>query len=292
MATYGRIRSARLLVIALLLTSLVTITVDARGGRAGPLAAIGRVGITIITPLQKGVSAIVQPIGGFFSNMFRGGSLAEENDVLRSQLAEIGAKLAAIPALEAEIARLAALLDLREEVGLSETLGARVIALSPSNLEWYVEVGVGSSDGVVEDMPVIAHNALVGVVHDVLPSSSIVQLLIDTEFAAAARLETTRETGVLSGHGEDELELHLFDPEARVRPGDRVITAGYRLPNGDVGTYPPGIGIGEVVEVQKNASTGGPTVLVRPYVDFSRLEEVLLVFPPAATPPQTPPDGS
>ena len=287
MATYGRIRSTRLLVIALLLTSLVTITVDARGGRDGPLAAIGRVGIAIITPLQKGVSAIVQPIGGFFSNMFRAGSLAEENEALRAQLEEIGGKLAGIPAVEAENRRYEALLKLTDELGLSERLAARVIALSPGNHEWYVEVGVGSSDGVVRDMPVMAYNGLVGVVTDVFPGSARVQLLIDTEFAAAARLERTRETGVLEGHGEDELEFQLSDPEeAKVRVGDRIITAGYRLPNGEVGTYPPGIGIGRVVDVQTNASTGGPTVLVRPFVDFTTLEELVLVFPPAATPPQ------
>ncbi len=291
MATYGRIRSTRLLVIGLLLTSLVTITIDARGGRDGPLAAIGRVGIAVITPLQKGVSAIVQPVGGFFSNMFRAGSLAEENEALRAQLAETAAKLAAVPAIEARFHQLEDLIGLRDELGLSETIGARMFALSPGNLEWYADVDVGSSDGVVADMPVMAHNGLVGVVTDVLPGSSRIQLVIDTEFAAAARLETTRETGVLEGHGQDELELQLLDPDAKAKVGDRVITSGFRLSNGEVGTYPPGIGIGRVVDVQKNASTGGPTVLVRPFVDFTRLEEVLLVFPPAASPPQTPPDG-
>ena len=291
MATYGRIRSARLLVIGLLLTSLVTITLDARGGNEGPLASIGRVGHAIIAPLQKGVSAIVQPIGGFFSNMFRAGSLAEENAILKGQLGEYSSVLAQYTALQAENARLLDLIGLLDELGVSEFIAARVTAVSPSNFEWYVEVGVDSSGGAVEDMPVITHDGLVGVVTEVLPSSSVVQLLIDTNFRAAVRLEDSRETAVLFGGGEDEIELQFLDPRAKASVGDRVITSGYEI-NGEVGKYPSGIPVGEISSVERNQSTGGLTVLLRPFVDFTRLEEVALLFPPQPVPDERPAPGS
>jgi hypothetical protein len=90
MATYGRARSTRLLLIALLLTSLVTITVDSRAGDRGPLATIGRLGLAIVTPLQEGISAVVRPIGSFFSNVVRAGSLRAENAQLQADVPVFG----------------------------------------------------------------------------------------------------------------------------------------------------------------------------------------------------------
>src|ERR671918_427286 len=62
-ATYRRVRSTRLLVLGLLVASLVTITVDARGGRDGPMATLGRRLGAIIGPLQEGVAAVVGLFG-------------------------------------------------------------------------------------------------------------------------------------------------------------------------------------------------------------------------------------
>ncbi len=295
MATYGRARSTRLLVVGLLLASLVTITVDARGGGRGPLAAVGRVAVAIISPLQEGVSAIVRPIGGFFSNMFRAGSLAEENERLRAQLAETGESLSELTVVRAENERLEQLLELVDQLDVSERFGAHVIAFSVTNFERSVVVDRGSSSEAVDDMPVIANTGrpgLVGRVVQVTPFSSVVQLMIDTDFFASARLVTSRESGILRGQGEEDLLLQLFD-EVRdpIRVGEPVETAGYTTPSGETGVFPSGIPIGEVSAVE--TPEAGPTVVrVRPYVDFSKLEDVVLIRPVLPVPAEPQPTPS
>lgn len=284
MATYRRIRSTRLLVIGLLVVSLVTITVDVRGGETGPLATFGRVGLAIITPLQKGLSAVVRPVGTFFSNVFRAGSLAEENEQLRSQLRQVAGKLSQLTALTAENEELRHLLELQRRVGVETLTSATVIGNAPTNFEWSIVIDQGSDDGVTPDMPVIAGAGLVGRVVQVTPGAATVQLIIDPESHVAARLAASRETGVLNGQGDNDLSLDLVDEDTDVQPGEEVVTAGYQLPSGQGGLYPPEIPIGEVSHVVPNESALTGDVFVRPNVDLADVSVVLLVRPAQEVP--------
>jgi len=57
-ALRSRARSTRLLVVALVSISLVTITVDYRQGDDGPLAALADAALVVISPLQEALSKI------------------------------------------------------------------------------------------------------------------------------------------------------------------------------------------------------------------------------------------
>ena len=276
MATGGRIRSTRLLVVTLLLASLVTITLDARGGESGPLAAIGRVLGGIVGPLQEGVSAVFRPVGSFFSNVFQAGSLAERVDQLESENAELQTQLQETSEIQAENAEMAGILGLAEEEEL-EVMGATVIGESPVDFEWAVFVDKGSDDGVTVDMPVIGDSGLVGRVVQVFDTTSKVMLLIDPDSKVSARLSSTRETGLIEGQREELLRFTLIGADAEITPTEPVETSGYQFDEGYTGLFPSGIPIGEVE--RREASDDGVTVrvLVRPNVDFSRLDKVGIV---------------
>ena len=142
MATYKRERSTRLLVIALVVTSLVTITLDSRGGDRGPLALVGRASLAVISPLQKGIAAVFRPIGDFFGDLARIGSLKEQNARLQQQLDQFRGQQAQFQEMLAENKELRALLDLKEQLGF-DTIGATVISESPSNFEASVNINRG-----------------------------------------------------------------------------------------------------------------------------------------------------
>jgi cell shape-determining protein MreC len=56
------------------------------------------------------------------------------------------------------------------------------------------------------------------------------------------------------------------------------VTAGYKLGDGtEAGVFPPGIPIGEVSVVENDPSNLERVVYVRPYVDFTRLDLVMMV---------------
>lgn len=281
--TYRRVRSTRLLVFGLLVASLVTITVDARGGREGPLAAVGRGFGAVIGPLQEGVAAVVRPVGSFLTNVFRAGSLAEENAALREQITLLQRQQQEVTSLRRENEELRRQVDLRDRLGFT-TMGATVTGEVPGNFEWGVYIDRGSVDGVTIDMPVIAGEGLVGRVVQVYPTSSKVMLIIDPDSAVGARLALSGERGVLVGQRDEPMRLEFVDADTDVQPGETVETSGYQIEEGLEGLFPSAILIGVVDRVEPDESGLTLTVLVRPNVDFSRLDYVSVVTGTAGVP--------
>jgi rod shape-determining protein MreC len=275
----SRARSTRLLVISLVAISLITITLDYRQGEEGPLSSVGDAALAVISPLQEGVSKVTKPVGNFFSTLVRLPAIRRENRELRDLVAELEQEVATTTANAARLAQLEALLGLRQTMGAGiVTTAAEVIANGVSNFDWTITIDKGSSDGITVDMPVVASAGLVGHVTRVAPSSSVVELIIDPDSSVAGRLDVSRATGLLSGEGDRDMEMGLVDTETEVQPGEQVVTAGYTIPGVGQGLYPPGILIGSVSRVLAEDVGLEKYVTVRPAVDFSSLDIVLVVL--------------
>jgi rod shape-determining protein MreC len=267
------------LVVALVSISLVTITVDYREGTDGPLAALGDGALAVVSPLQEAVSKVTHPIGNFFSTLFRLPSIRRDRDVLRERVDTLETQLAEGRADQARLAELEALIGVQESLGNRiETTGAQVIANGVSNFEWTITIDKGSSDGIHENMPVVASAGLVGHVVNVGTSSSVVQLIIDPDSSVAGRLDVSRQTGLLSGEGPADLQMSLVEPTVEVAPDEHVVTAGYRIAGVAESLYPPNVLIGTVSRVLDEDSATEKFLTVRPAVDFSSLSLVLVVL--------------
>ena len=279
MALRSRARSTRVLVVALVSISLVTITVDYREGTEGPLASLGDGALAVVSPLQEAVSKVTHPIGNFFSTLFRLPSIRHERDILRERVDTLETQLAEGRAYLARLAELEALIGVQESLGNRiETTGAQVIANGVSNFEWTITIDKGSSDGIHENMPVVASAGLVGHVVNVGTSSSVVQLIIDPDSSVAGRLDVSRKTGLLSGEGAGDLQMSLVEPTVEVAPDEHVVTAGYRIAGVAESLYPPNVLIGTVSRVLDEDSATEKFLTVRPAVDFSALSLVLVVL--------------
>ncbi|MGZ6526788.1 MAG: rod shape-determining protein MreC [Actinomycetota bacterium] len=281
---FDRTRRLRLLLIVLVIASLAIITIDFRSKGAGPFERIGHGALTVLAPIQHGLVTIFRPVGNFFAGFTEVPSLRARVSTLERQNAQLRAQQNTVSDLlrENEI--------LREALGITSrfnlnTLAAQVIGVSPSNFERTVFINRGSRQGVRKDMPVISGAGLIGRVIRVGPSTAEVLLLIDRTSGVASRISSNGETGLLEGDGSDVPHLELFNPDAKVQIGDRVVTSGY-----DKGLYPPGIPIGTVVAAPTARSNLSRVVQISPYVDFSSLEYVLLVIgqSPARVPTPSP----
>jgi len=278
-ALRSRARSTRVLVVALVSISLVTITVDYREGTDGPLASLGDGALAVVSPLQEAVSKVTHPIGNFFSTLFRLPSIRRDRDVLRERVDTLETQLAEGRADQARLTELEALIGVQESLGIRiETAGAQVIGNGVSNFEWTITIDKGSTDGIHENMPVIASAGLVGHVVNVGTSSSVVQLIIDPDSSVAGRLDVSRQTGLLSGEGPADLQMSLVEPTVEVAPDEHVVTAGYRIEGVAESLYPPNVLIGTVSRVLDEDSATEKFLTVRPAVDFSSLSLVLVVL--------------
>jgi len=284
----GRPRSARFLVAGLVSLSLLVITVDYREGPNGPLARAGNAVHAAMAPLQAAVTSVTRPIGTFFSGLANLPSLADENAALKDEVKQLQTEQASADELQRELH------DLRDILGLRTTLDpagvpAVVIANGASNFDRVITIDKGSDDGVGVDMAVVTGSAgsarLVGRVVSVTGHAADVELIIDRKSSVAGLIDSTREVGLLTGQGDQDLEMDLIR-----RPIDlsgtppQVFTVAYEV-GGQQGRYPPHLLIGEVSRVFVDDNQLQTAVAVRPAVDFSSLSYVLvLVSPPTEEP--------
>lgn len=271
MALYSRPRNTRLLVVSLVMVSLLTITVDYRGGKRGPLEVAGHGALQVVVALQSGVSKIVHPIGAFLSGIAHIGSLRSENDRLKAQINALKAQAAKVISYKRIIQEQSRLLKLQEDLQLKGATG-RVVGESVSNFEWSVTINVGSADNVHVNDPVVNGDGLVGHVIEVTSHACKVQLIIDPDSAVAGRLTSSGETGLVVGQRSRPLTMDLVNSNAKVTPTEPVVTSGYQQ-----GLYPPEIPIGEVSHIFSRPGNLTTTIELSPAVDFSTLEFVLIV---------------
>jgi rod shape-determining protein MreC len=271
MALYSRPRNTRLLVVSLVMMSLLTITVDYRGGEKGPLEVAGQGALQVVVALQSAVSNIVRPIGSFFSGIANIGSLRSENEKLKAQIKALEARQGQTVSDRRVIQELTSLLKLSEDLKLKGAAG-RVVGESVSNFEWSVTVNKGSADGVQLNDAVVSGEGLVGHVISVAPTACVVQLIIDPDSAVAGRLASSGETGLVVGQRSRPLTMDLVNANARVNTDELVVTSGYQR-----GLYPPEIPIGKVSHNFARPGSLTTTIELIPAVDFSALEYVLVV---------------
>jgi rod shape-determining protein MreC len=139
-----------------------------------------------------------------------------------------------------------------------------------------VTIDRGSADGVQANMAVIAARGIVGrIIGEPAAHASRVQLLIDRDAAAGALVERSRAGGMVVGSERDPpLSMELVSNLSDVKAGDLVVASGVD------GIYPKGYAIGHIERAERGTGLY-LTISVRPTVDFSSLEEVLVVLTPA-----------
>ena len=151
------------------------------------------------------------------------------------------------------------------------TVIASVIGRDPSNWNASLILDKGNADGIKLGMPVLSVLGVVGKVIEVGRTTSKAVLVADPGFSVAAVVSRTRESGLLTGTLQGICRLQYLTENADVKVGDKVVTSKLST------SFPEGILIGEIVDVQ--ASTNSHTVecLVNPTVDFSQIEEVIII---------------
>jgi rod shape-determining protein MreC len=194
-----------------------------------------------------------------------------ENERLRDEVARLRVGLQQERALAQQARSLEGLLELRSDVELA-TVAATVIGGGASPAFRTITIDKGTEQGLRPDMAVIAPGGVVGRIVTPSRRASKVQLLIDRNAAAGALIERSRAHGVVEGTG-DGLRMNYVSGAADVRVGDTAVTSGID------GIYPKGFVIGQIESLERG-SGGFGTIVVRPVIDFSSLEAVLVVVTP------------
>ena len=199
-----------------------------------------------------------------------GRELRRENQRLTAEVGELHSRLTHLEEAYAQLARERAVRSSYPTM-IRQGCVARVVATGSGGWLSYLVVSSGSGAGVrVKDVALTA-DGVVGQVYAVTSDSARVVPITDPSAKVAALLKDSRETGILVGTGGPRCELRFLAPNAQVRPGAVVLTAGTG------GVFPKGLPLGRVVSVGPEPHGVGKRAMVEPAAEFRKLEEVLLV---------------
>jgi rod shape-determining protein MreC len=255
---------------------LHVILISAQVNTAAGIPIIQVVTFGLFSEIQRGTMTSVDSVRGVWTGYVDLRDVQEENETLKRELQTLQVRLQEERAQAQRAENFRQLLELRERAGV-DTVAAEVIA-GPATIDFRdMTIDKGSVDGVQRDMAVISPAGVVGRVHLSGLRSARVQMLIDFNAAAGAMIERTRAQGLVVGVGS-ALRMDYVPNTADVKQGDLVVTSSIDA------IYPKGFVIGTVEAVERGSGTY-LEITVRPSVDFTRLEEVLVVTtpPPAVT---------
>jgi len=124
----------------------------------------------------------------------------------------------------------------------------------------------------LENMPVVDAKGVVGRIVSISPHYAKVLLIIDQNSAVDCIIQRSRDMGIVKGLSSKVCKLDYCLKTSDVVVGDIVITSGLGR------VFQKGLPVGEVIEVADAPSELFRNVKVRPMVDFSKLEEILVVM--------------
>jgi rod shape-determining protein MreC len=153
----------------------------------------------------------------------------------------------------------------------SPSILAQVYARDPSNWFKSILVDKGSNEEVLKNMAVVAADGVVGRVMEASADTAKVLLITDPNSAVDVLLQRSRSQAILEGTAEEICILKYVQKSDDVQVGDKVITSGMG------GIFPKGLMTGTVTKLDKKRPGIFQYVEVTPGVDFSRLEEVLIL---------------
>lgn len=240
---------------------------------------------TIASPVQNVFAKAGGAGSGLVSQIVNFRKTATENEELKLRLARTEVALQNARLATAEKERLQSLLSLKEQTGYDQ-VAARVIARDPS--VWFntVTIDRGSSAGVALNMPVVTATGIVGRVIALSPWTAQVMMITDEKAAAGAIVGQLGGSGALgSVRGSQEsglIEMRYVSGLQQVDVGDYILTTGQD------NIYPPGLRVGEVIQVKHGTATQAHEILIRPGAKLDQLEEVavLLYHPPQRPAPE------
>lgn len=269
-----RILKSRLFLLALLTLGLFVV-IGIASKQDSRLNWLGNSVSTVFSPFQKLFSAAGRQVEKTLSYFGDFNAIKKENAALRDEIDRLKKENTEMQEYKEKNKELRDALNLKDQFSDYISVGANIIAKDMGNWSNIFLIDRGLRDGITGNSPVITGSGLVGTVLSAGQISSKVIAIIDLDSTVSARISRTRDDMLLvkgdltlRKQGLCRMDIPLG---ADVSVGDILETSGLG------GMFPKGIIIGRVKEIRQAAGELTPYAVVKPAVDFGRLEEVFIL---------------
>lgn len=263
----------RYLLLILVVICGVLLGVERFTDGGGPLRFIGNY---TIVPMQKGISYVGMWMSDLTDNFATLKELKKENEELQTRVDDLTIDNTRLRQEQYELERLQELYKLDQNYADYEKVGAHVIANNGTNWFSNFTIDKGSDDGIKVDMNVLAGSGLVGIVTEVGPNYAKVRSIIDDESNISGMILSTSDICMVRG------DLKLMD-DGRIRfeklpNNDNTVEVGEQVVTSHISSrFLQGLFIGYVSEINIDSNNLTRSGYITPAVDFSKLQEVLVI---------------
>jgi rod shape-determining protein MreC len=278
--------------ITILALTAVLLLALQQTGRLGTVEGL----VTLVTaPGQSGLSSLTDRLSKSLTNLRNYRNLQQRVTELELITQSLIVENLRLKEVERENQRLREMLAFAETRPSFELRGgqiiARVIGQNATNFLNVAMIDLGSRHGIRVGMPVVNEQGLVGRIYTVTATTSKVLLITDPSSTVNTILQASRLTGIVNGVPGSDPVMGFIPQGTEVGVGEVVLTSGMG------GSFPKGIPIGQVVDVRQRDVNVFQEAVVRPTVNFGRLEFVMVVtnfdpfeFVPLLDPIPAPPE--
>jgi len=266
-------RRNRVLLASLVCGGLAAVLVASTATGRGRTDRFGRLLLDVMAPFQR-VGAVAQralaEVWQDTTAIFRRRS---EIDTLRARVRDLQTQAVRLEETRQENVRLRDLLAFRDRLA-GDVIAATVIGRDATGLARTLTIDRGERDGVKKGAAVLAPGGVVGQAFLVGAGAARVLLITDHNSGIDAIVQRTRARGIVEGTVSEGCGLKFVKRTEDLQTGDLVVTSGVD------GIFPRGLPIGQIGAVDKRGQGLFQYATVRPFVDFDRLEEVLVTRGP------------
>ncbi len=239
--------------------------------------------LRVSAPIQAAVTWAVSGIHRGWRHYIYLVGVQEENARLIQENEQHSFKLKEVNRQLTRMKRYEQLLSFRSSHQV-ETLGARVVGREASPFVRALRVRIDRGEREVRvGLPVVTAEGIVGKIGRVFGDYSDVILAVDPKSNIDVVIQRTSGRGLLrgiDGTNRYACRIKYLLRQEEVKVGDLVVTSGV------AGVFPKDMLVGRISEVNKRSYGLYQEVEVIPAVDFSTLEEMLVILappPPAVT---------
>jgi rod shape-determining protein MreC len=225
----------------------------------------------VVGPLQGLIKATADTIEELWLKYFWLIELRGENTRLLQEIGHLKRENDQYKEMLATYQRVENLLQFKKKIDLPVQV-AQVIGRDPTGWFESVIIDKGLNSGLKINMPVVNAEGVVGRLVAVSPNYAKVLLIIDQNSAVDCIIQRSREKGILKGISSSVCELDYILKRSDVRIHDRLVTSGLGR------VFPKGIPVGEIISAEDITGELFKMIRVKPMVDFSKLEELLVIL--------------
>lgn len=227
--------------------------------------------IEITAPFQKLIKQTTKSTEELWLNYFRLVDVHHENTQLKNEIRVLKMANSRYRELLATQESLEELLQFKQTIN-RPVLAAQVIGLDPTGWFKSVIIDKGKWAGLRLNMPVVNAFGVVGRVVSVSSNYAKVLLIIDQNSAVDCLVQRSRDRGMLKGLMSEICKLDYVAKSNDITMGDIVVTSGLG------GVFPKGLPVGRILDVKEISGELFKDIKIRTAVDFSKLEEVLVIL--------------